>query len=95
MNKLEKRIQKMTNDEIELALTLLAKIPLTVKKDRDERLMVWHALCTEQHKRLGDDEFDAIHDLLDEIRMNGSIRMNAMSDINPFETANKILKEGL
>ena len=78
MNKLEKRIQQMTNDEIEVALTYLAKIPLTVKKDRDERLRVWHALCTEQRKRLGDDEFDAIHDLLDEIRMNGSIRKEGL-----------------
>ena len=81
MNKLEKRIQQMTNDEIEVALTYLAKIPLTVKKDRDERLRVWLALNNELLKRVGDDEFDAIHDLLDDIRMNGSIRMNAMSDI--------------
>ena len=95
MSKLDKRIQEMTNDQIKQALHCLAKIPLTVKKDRDERLTVWHALCTEQHKRLGDDEFDAIHDLLDQIRMNGNIRINAMSDINPFEVANKILKEGL
>ena len=73
MNKLEKRIQQMTNDEIEVGLTYLAKIPLTVKKDRNERLMIWKALNTELLKRVGDDEFDAIHDLLDDIRMNGSI----------------------
>lgn len=66
MNLIE-RTKKLSSEQIEAVLILLAKIPYTFTEERQKRFDVWHSLCVEYRKRHGDDEMDKLLDKLDSI----------------------------